>query len=90
MCFFLRIRHPNVHRLGVGGGGRGAGVSYSQGRYFSNHVSGSGARIHNMFLCVFGYSVFMERGAMIGTFGGSLALAAALLVCIPADNNAMA
>ena len=60
------------------------------GDVFSNHASGSGARMHNMFLCVFGYSVFMERGAMIGAFGGSLALAAALLVCMPADSNAMA
>ena len=75
----------------VWGGGEGVPAYLTlSGDVFSNHVSGSGARIHKMFLCVFGYSVFMERGAMIGTFGGSLALAAALLVCIPADNNVMA
>ena len=89
--FFLRIRHPNFHGLGVGGGKEGVPAYLTlSGDVFSNHASGLGVRTHNMFLCVFGYSIFMERGAVIGAFGGSLALAAALLVCMPADSNAMA
>ena len=41
-------------------------------------------------LRTFGHSIVLGRGAAIDGYGGSLALAAVLLVCMPADVEASA